>query len=117
MVTSVAGAKVNSSETQARADPAAAAATPTSSSNGTVRRSRSADAGVLALLGDEVGQAVLQEPGVGGHERVGADLLHRTSSSRARSTSSAICTTSVSTDSKATIPRSRSTNDTSTSTP
>ena len=62
------------------------------------------------LVGHEVGQAVREEP------RLGPVVGRHARTSRARSTSSAICSTRRSTESKATIPRSRSTNATSTST-
>ena len=78
-------------------------------------------AGGGALGGDEVGQPVLEEPDLGGRERVVRTLAHRhvagSSRARARRTSSCMVSMSASTPSNLTMPRSRSTNSTSTSTP
>ena len=78
--------------------------------------SRRADLGAHVV--DEVGQAVLEEPGLRAAERrrSSGSATQAASSSRARATSSFIWATSSSTESKRTMPRSRSTNSTSTST-
>ena len=74
-----------------------------------------------SLLGHEVRQAVVQEPRIGGlhdpRRDTGSGHARAPRSSRARSTSSRICSTSSSTEPKAAMPRSRSTKETTTSTP
>ena len=120
IVTSVAGAKLNSELIRAKPGSRRRGGQPGEQQ----QRERAPETqrlpDPLTLLGHEVGQPVAQEPVVGRGQRVQA-LRPRhaptASSSRVRTTSWAIVSTSESTPSNLTMPRIRETNEISTSSP